>query len=71
MVIKLTSDQEKNLLTAAEEVFGYCPCLHCRHYQGARKCKAFSEVPMEIYTGRDLHIEEYEGDNGIRFEEAS
>lgn len=63
------NEQEKNLRAAAEEVFGYCPCLHCRHYEGGRKCKAFDEIPMEIYIGRDLHREEYEGDHGIQFEE--
>jgi len=36
---------------------------------GEFKCEAFVEgIPRVIYTGEHDHKEEFEGDNGIRFE---
>jgi len=47
----------------------YSPvCTFCRHGKGKRKCAAFSEIPLEIWEGRNDHTEPYPGDNGIQFE---
>jgi hypothetical protein len=44
-------------------------CHDCLHYSGEFKCEAFLEgIPRAIYTGEHDHKEEFEGDNGIRFE---
>jgi len=44
-------------------------CHDCLHYSGEFKCEAFLKgIPRVIYTGEHDHKEEFEGDNGIRFE---
>ena len=44
-------------------------CHDCLHYSGEFKCEAFLKgIPRAIYTGEHDHKEEFEGDNGIRFE---
>lgn len=43
-------------------------CMECRHFQGNRRCAAFSgEIPDVIWWGRSTHEEAVEGDHGIRF----
>lgn len=36
--------------------------------KGKRKCKAFAEIPDEIWDGKNDHKKPYPGDHGIRFE---
>ena len=44
-------------------------CYDCLHYSGDNECDAFPEgIPRQIYTGEHDHVEEFKGDNGIRFE---
>lgn len=47
-------------------------CSLCKHYTpiagNIRKCKAFKNIPLEIWSGEDKHTEPYPGDRGIRFE---
>lgn len=70
----VTKDQDRNLLDAAEELFGYSPCMHCAYFkddEGALdelKCEAFPDgIPDEIFDGHNLHKELYPGDHGITF----
>jgi hypothetical protein len=77
--MKLTREQDRNLLEASEEFFGYSPCMHCRHYfddededserfNEPSACDAFPDgIPEEIFFGRNLHKEPYHGDHGITF----
>ncbi len=74
----MNKEQEKNQLKVAEDLFGYCPCQHCRHFHGGEEyfdepfvsCEAYPEgIPGEIFEGEVLHRESYRGDNGIIFEE--
>jgi hypothetical protein len=77
--MKLTKEQDRNLLAVAEEFFGYSPCMHCKHYfddededserfNEPPACDAFPEgMPDEIFFGRNLHLEPYPGDHGITF----
>jgi|GEM_PF-3334452 hypothetical protein len=77
--MKLTKEQDKNLLEAAEEFFDYSPCMHCKHYfddededserfNEPSACDAFPEgIPEEIFFGRNLHLEPYPEDHGITF----
>jgi len=50
----------------------YSPvCTYCRHlraYGLGRKCRAFDEIPLEIWTGKHNHKTAYSGDNGVIFE---
>ena len=49
----------------------YSPvCEFCknRDYRGLRKCKAFDDIPLDIWEGRNKHTQPYPGDKGIRFE---
>ena len=47
-------------------------CLECKYYTGLCTCKAFPEkIPQEIFNGTFNHVNEYPGDNGIRFEKES
>ena len=45
-------------------------CMTCRHYRRDDfACDAFpEEIPDEIMSGDFDHVEEYPGDNGIRWE---
>jgi len=43
-------------------------CFHLIDNGVGRKCKAFKEIPMSIWEGKNDHTEPYKGDNGIRFE---
>ena len=45
-------------------------CLFCKHYRGSHACDAFPDkIPHEIFTGLHDHLEPFEGDRGIRWEE--
>lgn len=47
-------------------------CLECKHYIGLSTCEAFPDkIPQEIFDGTFDHINEYPGDNGIRFKKES
>ncbi|HQF16016.1 MAG: hypothetical protein A4E45_00649 [Methanosaeta sp. PtaB.Bin039] len=70
-----TKEQDRNLRDAAEELFGYSPCLHCRNfikdvYAEGVHCRAFTDIdiPEEIFFGRNLHKDPYPGDHGIQFD---
>ncbi len=74
-----TKEQKENQLKVAEDIFGYSPCMHCKHLHDGDEyledpfvsCDAFPDgIPGEIFEGENLHKEPYEGDNGIRFEES-
>lgn len=70
-----TKEQDKNILEAAEELFGYSPCMHCRRHKWENEkgnyCEAFPEgMPNEIFWGKNLHKEPYPGDRGILFDSA-
>ena len=47
-------------------------CALCKHYSpvegNIRKCKAFPNIPLEIWSGEDNHTKPYPGDRGIRFQ---
>ena len=45
-------------------------CTRCKHLKNGRlrNCRAFKEIPMEIWEGKNNHRKPYKGDNGIRFE---
>ena len=46
-------------------------CNKCRYLLDGgfkRKCKAFDEIPLEIWKGKNRHRKPYPGDNGIQFE---
>jgi hypothetical protein len=46
-------------------------CFRCKHYRGQITCDAFpGGIPDEILISAVDHKEPYEGDNGIRFEDA-
>jgi len=75
----MTKEQERNQLKVAEDLFGYSPCMHCKHMHDGEEyfcqpfvsCEAFPDgIPGEIFEGENLHRERYRGDRGIRFEEA-
>ncbi len=52
----------------------YSPiCTYCLHWvgiPGKRKCKAFEDIPIEIWTGLNNHTKPYEGDHGVQFEKS-
>jgi hypothetical protein len=67
----VTDEQYKNQRDAAEDLFGYSPCLHCKNKgaPGTGKCSAFSNgIPDEIFWGKNLHKAPYPGDHGILFD---
>ena len=49
-------------------------CLFCRHFHHSDaadvplSCKAFEEIPDEIFLRHFLHTREFPGDNGVVFE---
>ena len=44
-------------------------CITCKNYLGFFRCAAFPEsIPSEIFTGAYDHREEYEGDQGYRYD---
>ncbi len=58
------------------EVPQYSPvCSMCKHYQPeegeGRTCKAFKDIPLEIWLGKDKHKKPFPGDHGIQFESVS
>ncbi len=44
-------------------------CSKCIHFDMSSyySCKAFDEIPLEIWVGDNKHIKPYPGDSGIRF----
>jgi len=49
-------------------------CILCAHYnnnqdqtESSRDCRAFKEIPEDIFFGGNLHTMPYQGDNGILF----
>ena len=47
------------------------PCKHLIDYGEGRKCKAFKNIPLEIWEGKNNHKKPYRGDNGIVFTPSS
>lgn len=48
----------------------YSPvCSECVNRVDFRKCRAFDEIPLDIWEGRNDHRQPFEGDNGIQFEQ--
>ena len=51
-------------------------CSFCIHLdlgaagKGDRRCKAFNDIPGEIWLGDNNHEKPYEGDGGIQFKRA-
>ncbi len=45
-------------------------CSKCKHLRELWSCKAFDEIPLEIWNGENDHTEPYPGDHGIQFEKA-
>lgn len=60
---------EQERLVAVPDSIKIPQCYKCLHYQGARKCAAFDEIPRNILYNFHDHKEPYPGDNGIRLEE--
>lgn len=47
----------------------YSPiCIFCKNYLEKRSCKAFKDIPLEIWEGKNDHTNSVNGDNGIKFE---
>jgi hypothetical protein len=52
----------------------YSPtCFLCRNFNRddsriPGSCKAFKEIPIPIWDGRNSHIKSYKNDNNIQFE---
>jgi hypothetical protein len=42
-------------------------CQRCENYLGKRACKAFKEIPDELWNGDKSHYDAYPNDNGILF----
>jgi len=75
---KPTIEQEQNQLQVAENLFGYSPCEHCKHFHrgeryfknGYVSCKAYpAGIPAPIFEGEVMHKKAYRGDRGVRFEQ--
>lgn len=56
------------------EIPVYSPvCLLCAHLdheafvRGARRCRAFADIPLPIWRGEHSHRGPYPGDKGVRF----
>jgi len=71
-----TRRQSANQLRVAEDLFGYSPCMHCKHFHGGPKyhrepfvsCDAYPRgIPGEIFEGYNLHKKRHIGDKGIIF----
>lgn len=49
-------------------------CAYCKHYSPKlgklRRCTAFENIPLVIWSGENNHKKPYPGDRGIRFEPA-
>ena len=43
-------------------------CYGCKHYQKQMKCRAFDEIPREIFFNSHDHKKPYRGDKGIHYE---
>jgi hypothetical protein len=49
------------------EVVGICHTCTYRHAD-LFTCKAFPEgIPVEVLVGRFLHVDPYDGDNGVQY----
>ena len=42
-------------------------CRRCEHFLENRTCKAFKEIPDELWNGDKSHNKHYPNDNGILF----
>ena len=52
------------------EIPSFSPvCTYCKHVVTFRRCKAFDEIPLDIWNGETPHTEPYPGDGGIQFNE--
>lgn len=47
---------------------GLPKCLDCKYILKGEGCKAFKQIPHEIWVNEIDHTKPYPGDNGIRFE---
>ena len=43
-------------------------CRRCLNFIGDKACKAFAQIPDDIWNGDTLHNKPYPNDNGILFE---
>ena len=47
-------------------------CFWCKHLitpaNKKRRCKAFDEIPLEIWQGENKHTKPFKGDGGIMYE---
>lgn len=42
-------------------------CTTCMHWQGGRRCTAFTSIPESIWSNKADHRKPFEGDGGTRF----
>ena len=42
-------------------------CHSCVHLTGFKRCKAFSDIPLDIWNGRNTHHAPRVGDGGYRY----
>jgi hypothetical protein len=43
-------------------------CRRCLNFLEGKTCKAFAQIPDEIWNGDTLHDKPYPNDNGILFD---
>jgi hypothetical protein len=61
-----------NIEDKQEEVPMVSPvCTYCRRILGFRHCEAFAEIPVEIWSGENLHRTPYTGDHGLTYKKWS
>lgn len=54
------------MLEAAEAIFGYCPCMHCRRYQGDLRCDVYEDrIPDGIFRGLEECGEMIPDEDGV------
>ncbi len=49
------------------EICGWCK-HHDTSFEHPNRCKAFKQIPLEIWEGKNDHTKPYPGDNGIIFQ---
>ena len=43
-------------------------CIFCANYLNDKRCKAFPDgIPDDLFSGKNLHRQPYQGDNGILY----